>query len=94
MNEHHRMDADMLVDDELHPCEPDPVIRQHCGVVGKLGIAEIDHDRSARTEQHPGCNSGYLVWQFSIAEDYTVRIVPRRTGAAVPAELALMLWQK
>jgi glycogen phosphorylase len=27
------------------------------------------------------------------AEDYTVRIVPRRTGAAVPTELVLILWQ-
>ncbi len=27
------------------------------------------------------------------AEEYTVRIIPRRTGAAVPAELPLILWQ-
>jgi len=28
------------------------------------------------------------------AEDYTVRIVPRREGAVVPTELPLILWQK
>ena len=41
------MDADMLVDNELHTREPDTVIGQHCGVVGELGIAEIDHNRGA-----------------------------------------------
>jgi hypothetical protein len=48
MNERHRMNADVLADDELHTCEPNPVIEQHCGVVGELRISEIDHDRSAR----------------------------------------------
>jgi glycogen phosphorylase len=28
------------------------------------------------------------------AEEYTVRIIPRHTGVAVPAELPLILWQK
>jgi glycogen phosphorylase len=28
------------------------------------------------------------------AEDYTVRVIPRHPGAAVPAELPLVLWQK
>jgi starch phosphorylase len=28
-----------------------------------------------------------------LAEEYTVRIIPRCTGAAVPAELPLILWQ-
>jgi starch phosphorylase len=28
------------------------------------------------------------------AEEYTVRIIPHHTGAAVPAELPLILWQK
>lgn len=28
------------------------------------------------------------------AGEYTVRIIPRHTGAAVPAELPLILWQK
>ena len=28
------------------------------------------------------------------AEDYTVRIIPRYAGAAIPAELSLILWQK
>ena len=46
--ERHRMDADVLVDDELHARQPDPVIGQHRGVEGELGIAEIDHDLGAR----------------------------------------------
>src|SRR6266446_9884952 len=66
MNERHRMDTNMLDDDKLHAREPDPVIGQHCGVVGELGIAEIDHDRGAWTGQRPRCNSGYLVWQFAV----------------------------
>ena len=44
MDERHRMDADVLADDELHAREPDPVIGQHRGMEGQLGIAEIDHD--------------------------------------------------
>ena len=53
MNEHHRMDADMLVDDEFQSRETDTVIREHRRMVGELGIAEIDHDLGAGPRQ--GC---------------------------------------
>ena len=66
MNECHRVNTDVLVDNELHAREPDPVIGQHCGVIGELGIAEIDHDRGARAGQRPRCNPGYLEWQFAV----------------------------
>ena len=42
------MDADVLADDELHPRQPDAVVRQHGGLEGELGIAEVHHDGGAR----------------------------------------------
>ena len=35
------MDTDVLVDNELHPREPDTVIGQHRCVIGELGIDSI-----------------------------------------------------
>ena len=41
------MDADMLADDEFHARQPDPVVRPHRRLEGKIGVAEIDHDLRA-----------------------------------------------
>ena len=38
------MDADILIDDELHARQPDAVIGQHGGVESEVRIAQIDHD--------------------------------------------------
>ena len=35
------MDADVLVDDELHAREPDPVVGQHRGVKASSGLPRL-----------------------------------------------------
>jgi starch phosphorylase len=46
----------------------------------------------------PGALNGYIyageVPAHRPADDYTVRVVPRRTGVQVPAELSLVAWQR
>ena len=44
----HRMDADMVVDDELHARQADAIVGPHRRLEGKLRVAEIDHDRRPR----------------------------------------------
>jgi hypothetical protein len=45
-----------------------------------------------------GAANGYIysgrVATSRPAEDYTIRIVPRRPGVHVPMELPLILWQR
>jgi hypothetical protein len=45
-----------------------------------------------------GSTNGYMYCATATAsrpvEDYTIRVTPDRDGIEVPAELALILWQK
>ena len=40
----HRVGPDRLADDELHPGEPDTVVRQERRLEGEVRVAEVDHD--------------------------------------------------
>ena len=44
----HRMNPDVLADDEFHPCKADAVIRQHRCAKGDIRISQVDHDRRLR----------------------------------------------
>jgi starch phosphorylase len=52
----------------------------------------------SRGEQIIGAANGHLYSGTAPgtrpSEEYTVRIIPRRSGVRVPAELPLILWQK
>ena len=50
-------------------------------------------DELSTTPSNPGIYIGSAPASRP-AEEYTVRIIPRHTGAAVPAELPLILWRK
>jgi len=52
------MHADMLADDELHAGEPDPLVRQHCGVEPEFEVTEIEHDRGPHM---PALRRGHAV---------------------------------
>ena len=66
MDERHRMDTDVLIDNELHSREPNAVVGQHRGVIGKLGIAEIDHDLRARARQRVQRDPDHLERQLPV----------------------------
>jgi starch phosphorylase len=52
----------------------------------------------ARGAPISGSNNGHIYSATAVTtrplEDYTIRITPARAGVEVPAELALISWQK
>src|SRR5664280_2396510 len=47
-DQRHRMDLDVLADDEFHPRQADAIVGEHRRPEGQLGIAEVQHDLGAR----------------------------------------------
>ncbi len=60
---------------------------------GSVGLFELSHDRLV-----PGATAGYIFrGQVSGSRppgDYTVRVIPSRPSVRIPAEIALIRWQK
>ena len=47
IDQRHRMNADVLADDEFHARQADAIVRQHRGPECEFRIAEVQHDRGA-----------------------------------------------
>ena len=66
IDQRHRMDPNVLADDELHPRQADTVVRQHGGPKRKLRIAEIQHDGGARPLELSRIHPGRFEWNLAL----------------------------
>ncbi len=66
---------------------------------GSAGAGEPDPIREEMTCEESSSDDGRLVYRATVSatrpvSDYTVRLIPDRSGVAVPLEFARILWQR
>jgi glycogen phosphorylase len=80
----------------LNDIDPNAV-RVELYAEGVKGNAPVRHEMTRRRELD-GANNAYIygarVSAALAASDYTARVIPHRTGIAVPLEFARILWQR
>ena len=68
IDQRHRMNADVLADDELHPRQTDPIVRQHGCPEGKLRVPQIQHNGGARPLEIARLDLRRLEWKLAVVD--------------------------
>ena len=89
IDQRHRVHADVLADDELHPRQANAVVGQHGCPERKLRIAEIEHDGGARPLELAGVHPRRLERQPAVIDtaDVSLRAGHRHDLAGLQSAL-------
>ena len=74
IGERHRMNPDVLTDDELHSSQADTVVRQHGGPQRQLRIAQVQHDGGTRPLELSRIHPGRFEWNMALVHTSDVAL--------------------